>query len=148
MKKYPGSSILYSKDKRGLRQGVRLARLLKSRTKAEVVVLNPGDLAMIYGSLMNTGKENALKLTRLVAQIPRDEMPEISVPSGREEDARLLYAEQAFWSHKATQLKTCLHSIFTQAGLTTASKKDISKISNRISCIERYLTDINVMRAT
>ena len=75
-------------------QAFRLVRLLKSRTKAQVLVLNPGDLAMIYRTLNKTTKKDTLELTRLVTRIYMDELPEIPFPSEHKENARRLYTEQ------------------------------------------------------
>ena len=50
--------------------------------------MNPGDLATIYNSLKKTDKEDALKLARLIKSIPREELPEVTIPSEKEEDSR------------------------------------------------------------
>ena len=43
-------------------QAFRIAKMILSKTNYEVIVLNAGDLAVIYNSLKKTDKEDALKL--------------------------------------------------------------------------------------
>lgn len=121
-------------------QAFRIAKKLK-KNNIEVIVLNPGELRTIYASLRKTDKEDALKLARLAQRHPREELPEVVVPNDEEEDARRLTTEQSHWSKQNTINKNRLHSLFTQAGLTEVSKKEISK-HNREKVIqllpERY----------
>jgi transposase len=116
-------------------QAFRIAKRIKANN-IETIVLNPGELRTIYGSLRKTDREDSLKLARLVQRHPREELPEVVVPSDEEEDARRLATEQSHWSKQNTMNKNRLHSIFTQAGLTDVSKKDISTHSNREKVIQ------------
>lgn len=122
-------------------QTFRIAKRLKEQG-FDTIVLNPGDVRTIYASLRKTDKEDALKLARLAQRNPRKELPEVVVPSDEEEDARRLTTEQAHWSKQKTLNKNRLHSLFTQAGLTDITKKDISSHENREKVIsylpERY----------
>ncbi len=122
-------------------QAFRIAKKLK-KNMIEPIVLNPGELRTIYASLRKTDKEDSLKLARLAQRHPREELPEVMVPSDEEEDARRLTTEQSHWSKQNTINKNRLHSLFTQAGLTEVSKKEISTHNNREKAIkllpERY----------
>ena len=115
-------------------QTFRIAKRIREHG-FEAIVLNPGDVRTIYASLRKTDKEDALKLARLAHRNPREELPEVSVPSDEEEDARRLSTEQAHWSKQKTINKNRLHSLFTQAGLTDIRKKHISKHLNREKAI-------------
>jgi transposase len=122
-------------------QTFRIAKRLKNHG-FDVIVLNPGDVRTIYASLRKTDKEDALKLARLAQRNPRRELPEVIVPTDEEEDARRLTTEQAHWSKQKTINKNRLHSLFTQAGLTDITKRNISSHANREEVIpylpERY----------
>ncbi len=122
-------------------QAFRIAKRIRELGN-EAIVLNPGDVATIYASLKKTDKEDALKLAKLVERHPREELPEVSIPTDEEEDARRLTTEQAFWTETATQGKNRLHSLFTQAGLTDITKKHLASHESREKSIallpERY----------
>lgn len=116
-------------------QSFRIAKTIIEKLGLEVIVLNPGDLATIYNSLKKTDKEDALKLARLIKRIPKAELPTVGIPTDEEEDGRRLSNEQAYWSNEKKRLKNRLHAIFTQAGLTEITKKDISTKKNRESVL-------------
>jgi transposase len=122
-------------------QAFRIAKKLKA-LGYETIVLNPGEVATIYASLRKTDKEDALKLARLAERHPREELPEVSIPTDAEEDSRRLSTEQAFWTQSSTKAKNRLHSLFTQAGFTDITKKHLSTHKNREEYIkllpERY----------
>jgi transposase len=131
-------------------QTFRIAKRLKKRG-FDVIVLNPGDVKTIYASLRKTDKEDALKLARLAQRHPREELPEIMVPSDEEEDARRLTTEQEHWSKQRAINKNRLHSLFTQAGLTDITKKHISTHTNREKVIpflpDRYQREAQRLQA-
>lgn len=122
-------------------QAFRIAKRLMSEGY-EVLVLNPGDVRTIYASLKKTDQEDALKLARLAQRNPVEELPTVRIPDDKDEDARRLATEQEFWSNQKTMNKNRLHSLFTQAGLTKITKKNISTQKNRDIVIpllpERY----------
>ena len=118
-------------------QAFRIAKFILSSIGCEVVVLNPGDIANIYNSLKKTDKEDALKLARLISRNPVEELPVVEIPSDEVEDARRLLSEQEYWSKCATACKNRLHSLFTAAGLTTISKKDLYSSKNRIMALKQ-----------
>jgi len=125
-------------------QSFRLAKTLILKG-FDAIVLNAGDLAVIYKSLKKTDREDALKLARLISRIPREELPLVEIPSDEMEDARRLSTEQATWTKQRTALINRLHSIFTQAGRTEITKKDLSSINNRekVVCLlsTRYISE-------
>jgi endonuclease IV len=56
----------------------------------EVVILHPGKLALIYGSMKKRDKEDALKLARTIEQFRDDQLPMVALPSDREKRRRKL----------------------------------------------------------
>ena len=122
-------------------QTFRIAKHLK-QYGFNVIVLNPGDVRTIYGSLRKTDKEDALKLARIAQRNPREELPEVMIPCNEDEDARRLVTEHKHWTDQKKKHKNRLHSLFTQAGLTTITKKNIATHASREKVIpllpERY----------
>ncbi len=112
-------------------QSFRIAKTILAKTECEVLVLNPGDIAVIYRSMKKTDKEDCLKLARLISRIPAEELPVVTIPSDEIEDARRLLKEQEYWSSQSAAGKNRLHSLFVQDGLTLIRKKDLAGRKNR-----------------
>lgn len=123
----------------GLEAGNQSFRIAKSLLKQgyDVIVLNPGKLAMIYKSLKKTDAEDALKIARLIKGYSRYELPEVCVPSDEMEDARRLCTEQGLWKKQRTILVNRFHALFVQAGFTNITKKDIKDPYTRNYYIEK-----------
>lgn len=122
-------------------QAFRIARYLKAQSGCHVIVLNPGDLAQIYRSLKKTDREDSLKLARMVARIPEEELPVVSVPDEETEDLRRLLRELESVKGSLASEKNNLHAIYTHAGLTDLKKTDIlgKKRSENIALLpERF----------
>lgn len=116
-------------------QTFRIVRQLKKETKSTIYILNPGNLATIYASLKKTDKEDALKLARIVARFPKEELPIVELPSNETEEARRLMSVQGYYREQITAIKNRIHSLFTQAGLTEIRKKDIKNKKTRKTLI-------------
>ncbi|GMO36906.1 MAG: hypothetical protein Ta2F_12960 [Termitinemataceae bacterium] len=58
-----------------------LAKEIIQQVGCEVVVLNPSKLALIYGSMKKTGKEDALKLARIIEMMKDELLPIVPIPS-------------------------------------------------------------------
>jgi transposase len=92
-----GRAALYGKleksDKVALEAGnlaFIMAGEIITQVGCEVVVLNVGKLALIYGSMKKTDKEDALKLARIVAQFREDQLPSVPLPTEQEMRRRKL----------------------------------------------------------
>lgn len=112
-----------------------LAKEIKKEVGCEVIVLNPGDLAMIYQSLKKTDKEDCLKIARLIKRNPRKELPEVRIPDEYEEYARQLLGEQEYWTASKTRAINRLHSLFHNCGITMVTKKEIRNTELRLKII-------------
>ena len=118
-------------------QSFRLAKKIMKKVKCDVVILNPSYLAMIYQSLKKTDKEEALKLARLIKRIPREELPEVPLPSAKEEKARRLVSEHGYWTKQKVMSQNRLHSIFTREGFTEITRNHLNGKKKRTECLER-----------
>jgi transposase len=133
-----GRKKLYSMLAEGDRVGIEacalaftIAKEIIQRTKAEVVVLNPGRLAMIYKSNKKTDSEDALKIARIIQRNPREELPEVTIPTEWEEKGRALVKEIGFLKQERTRNINRLHSIFVAIGITTITKYDLQTEERR-----------------
>ncbi len=117
-------------------QGFWLARQILSRVGCETIILNPSNIAMIYASLKNTDKEDALKLAHLIQGFSKEELPQVPLPSNTEQRGRNLVGEQSFWSRQRTIYKNRLHSIFSREGFTHILKNHLDNRKNREKHLE------------
>lgn len=120
-----------------------LVKEIQRLVGCECVVLNPGELAIIYRSLKKTDKEDALKIARLGQRIPREELPVVPLPTDEEEDQRRLVSENTFVTGERVALINRLHSLFHQAGFTDLTKKDLKTRESR----EKKATSLDVRYA-
>jgi transposase len=112
-----------------------LAKEIKREVGAEVIVLNPGDLEIIFKSLKKTDKHDSLNIAKFIQRNPREELPEVRVPDEYEEESRQLVSEEEFWTTSKTRAINRLHSILTNYGITMATKKEIKNKVIRIGII-------------
>lgn len=117
-------------------QAFRIARRLAKNVGSAMIVLNPGDVAIIYESLKKTDKEDALKLARLAQRHPREELPTVEIPTEKQEATRRLSTEQAHWSEMISMTKNRLHSVFVEAGIVHITRTHLSQQKNRLAAFE------------
>ncbi|MFC1504873.1 IS110 family transposase [Spirochaetota bacterium] len=117
-------------------QAFALAKQIMEKTGSKAIVLNPGDLVMIYRSLKKTDNEDALKLARLIKRIPQEELPIVSLPSEKEIDARRLVSEQELIQTTKVRTINRLHALFVHAGMTYITKSDIKNRAKRYMYID------------
>jgi transposase len=110
--------------------GFAIAKDLR-RAGAEVLLLNPGKLAIIYATTKKTDAEDALKLARLVQRFTPSELPVVNAPSEEEERDRELVSELAFLKQSRTRFVNHLHAIYLRAGQTQVMKKQLSSFEAR-----------------
>ena len=133
---------------------ILITTVLRSRWQVDMSSKSP-DLApkikfrpaTIYQSLKKTDKEDALKLGRLIKRIPDNELPVVSLPSEKEEQARRLASENGFDKASRTRLINRLHSIFAREGITEVSKAELKNKTTRDKLISE-LNESNQKEAT
>lgn len=108
-----------------------IAKEIIAKKGSDVLVLNPGELQIIYKSLKKTDKEDALKLARMVEKYEDEELPIVNIPTETEEKNRALVSQIVFYKKMRTQLINRLHSIFVKAGIVTIKKSDLRTLKNR-----------------
>ena len=111
--------------------GFTIARELREIEGVKVLVLNPGNLAMIFKSHRKTDAEDALKLMRLVMRTPENELPVVQIPEEKERRQRAIVSEDGFLKVTRTRMILRLHSVYLRAGITTLSRKDLKTADKR-----------------
>jgi transposase len=112
-----------------------LAKEIIDRVGCEVVVLNPGRLAIIWASVNKTDKEDALKLAHHIQETKKDRLPIVPLPSDQEMRRRKLIAGHERAKKFRTQMLNVLHGVFLRQGITTITKKDLATKERREAAV-------------
>lgn len=118
-----------------------LAKVLKLRVGCQVLVLNAGDLAVIYKSVKKTDLEDAGKLAWLLNRFPDEELPVITLPTEQEEHRRAMVSELRSKKQARTALINRLHSLFVRQGIVTVGNEDLRTVEHRqnnLGCLTGY----------
>jgi transposase len=115
----------------------QMAYEIKERAGCEVVVLNPGKLPLIYGSMKKTDKEDSLKLARLIEMMKDELLPTVPLPSKKELQRRALIAGYRRVKKYRTQMINLLHGLFVHQGITTVRKKDLAAKGKREAAVKQ-----------
>jgi transposase len=102
-----------------------LARYLMNHTEADVFVLNPMQLHIIFESMCKTDKQDAAKLARYA----RDAHPEnwclIPIPTEQESAERSIINMHIAYSQYHTKVTNKLHAVFNGQGHPDFKKSDL-----------------------
>jgi transposase len=133
-----GRGGLYGKLEKGDKVALEAGNLafimaweIVEQVGCEVVVLNAGKLALIYGSMKKTDKEDSLKLARIVEQFRDDQLPSVPLPNERELRRRKLICGHRRVVRLRVQMINTLHGLFVHQGITTMKKKDLAERESR-----------------
>ena len=115
----------------------KIAREIMANTEAQVYVLNPRRLHIIWRTVKKTDSEDALKLARLGIRFPVEELPVVPLPTKEEERLRELVHELNFLKKQRTRSINRLHAIYTGFGITTLTKKNLKTKEAREKSIKK-----------
>jgi transposase len=115
----------------------KMAKEIEEQVGSEVIVLNSSKLALIYGSMKKTDKEDALKLAKIIQMIHGNLLPTVPVPSDKEMGRRELIAAYSRAQTDRTRKINLLHGLFLQQGITTIVKKDLATKEKRDGAVKR-----------
>ena len=113
-----------------------IAKEVEAAVGCHVYVLNPSHLALIYGSMKKTDKEDALKLAHIVEDYPEARLPVVAVPSDKEMGRRKLLASCRREVQSRIRGINRLHGLFVAQGVTTMKKQDLATAAHRQTAIE------------
>jgi transposase len=124
-----GRAALYRKLKPGDKVAIEagnlafiMAKEIIAHVGCEVVVLNAGKLALIYGSMKKTDKEDALKLARIIQQFRDGQLPSVPLPSDKEMRRRKLIHSHKRAVRLVVQMTNLPRGLFVHQGITTVVK--------------------------
>ena len=100
-----------------------LARFLMNSTEAEIVVLNPAQLRLIWDSQRKSDKADAMKLACIGRDMRREAWPTVSVPSEEEQAERSIVTFHVFLKEDETAKFNRLFAVFNAAGYPDIDKK-------------------------
>lgn len=126
--------------------GMVMAKEIIHQVGAEVVLLNPSQIALIYRSVKKNDKEDALKLARLVQKFTNEELPKVELPTEHEENLRQILTELRQLKNDRTKEINRVHAIFVECGITEIKKSNLATHKNRSECI-RILKSIFLSQA-
>jgi transposase len=113
-----------------------IAKEIEAAVGCKVYVLNPSNLALIYGSMKKTDKEDALKLAHVLEDFNEERLPVVPVPSDKEMERRKLLGSYRRVQSKRTSFINQLHGLFVSKGITTKTKEDLSDSKRRQGSIK------------
>ena len=118
------------------------AREIKENSKAEVVVLNPAKLHIIFQSQCKTDRQDAVKIAYYIRDTNRWNWATIEIPSKEESEMRSVINAYDAAKKERTRGINRLHAIFNQAGHPTLKRSDLASNSGRIDRIATLLGGI------
>ena len=99
-----------------------LARFLMTSTGAEIVVLNPAQLRLIWDSQRKSDKADAMKLACIGRDMRREAWPTVSVPSEEEQAERSIVTFHVFLKEDETAKFNRLFALFNSVGYPDIDK--------------------------
>ena len=143
-------NLLLPTDRIGIEAGnlaFIIAKQIITEVGSEVLVLNPGDLQIIYKSLKKTDKEDALKLSRMVEKFDNEELPIVNIPSEEEMLNRALVSQIIFFKELRIKLINRLHSVYLKSGIVHLKKANLKTRKNRERAKELLEQEIFIKEA-
>jgi transposase len=138
-----GRQCLYNKlragDKVALEAGNMafiMAKEIEAAVGCRVYVLNPSRLALIYGSMKKTDKEDALKLAHILEDCKEERLPAVPIPSDKEMKRRKILACYRRAQQSRNREINRLHGLFVAQGITTIVRANLATNEMRAESIK------------
>lgn len=121
---------------------------IMENSKAQVFMLNPGKLHIIFRTSCKTDSKDAVKIAEILRDMHPSKWPLIPVPTRQEIEERSLVNEQIFYKKQRTSYINRLHSIFNLHGICDLKKSDLKENEDRKALIEMYFEDASAAYRT
>ena len=118
-----------------------IAKEIEKAVGCKVYVLNPSNLALIYGSMKKTDKEDSLKLAHILEDFNEERLPVVPVPSDKEMKRRKILSSYRRAQQERNSYINRLHALFVSQGITTKVRADLADSDSRKAAIKE-LCDI------
>lgn len=116
------------------------AGTIMENSKAQVFMLNPGKLQIIFKTSCKTDSKDAVKIAEILRDMHPSKWPLIPIPTRQEIEERSLVNEQIFYKQEMTAYINRLHAIFNLHGVCDLKKSDLKKKEKREALIEKYFS--------
>jgi len=113
-----------------------MAKEMEAAVGCEIRVLNPSHLALIYGSMKKTDKEDALKLAHIIEDYKDDRLPVVPIPSEQEMKRRKMVGSYRREQKMRNQAINRLHGLFLAQGITDVVKSDLATAEARAETVK------------
>lgn len=125
-----------------------LARYILKHSKADVFMLNPCKLHIIFETAVKTDKQDAVKLAKYIRDFNPENWCLIPIPSEEESSERSVINTYIFFKESRTKHINKLHAIFNLNGVSYLKKSDLSDGETRRDLIDNLLpTEISKSEA-
>lgn len=118
-----------------------LARYLMENTEAEVFVLNPCKLHIIFESACKTDKQDCIKIAKYIRDTHPSNWCLIPVPTYDETTMRSLINSFIAAKEERTRWINQLHALFNLNGISFLKKSDLDKSERRQDLVNHYFPE-------
>ena len=119
-----------------------LARyLIRESSAAQIVVLNPANLRIIWDSMRKTDKSDAVKIACIARDMRPEAWPTVPVPSAQEQAERSVITQHVFLRKQETQLFNRLFALYNSLGYPDIDKARLKEDSGyRMELADKLLS--------
>lgn len=118
-----------------------LARYLMENTEAEIFVLNPCKLHIIFESACKTDKQDCIKIAKYIRDTNPSNWCLIPVPTYEETSLRSLINSHISTKQERTRAINQLHAFFNLNGVSFLKKSDLKESGRRHDLVDHYFPD-------
>lgn len=114
------------------------ARTIQKNSEAQVFMLNPGELKIIFKTSCKSDRKDAVKIANYMRNCHPSDWVLIPIPTDEESEMRSLVTNQVYLKETRTQHINKLHALFNQAGYPHLKKSDLNDAGRRYDLICHY----------
>lgn len=118
-----------------------LARYLMEHTEAEVFVLNPCKLHIIFKSSCKTDKQDCIKIARYIRDTHPSNWCLIPIPTCEETSLRSLINGYISNRREWTRAVNQMHAVFNLNGISFLKRSDLKRSEKRHALVSRHFDD-------
>lgn len=116
-----------------------LARYILKNSKADVFMLNPCKLHIIFETAVKTDKQDAVKLAKYIRDFNPENWCLIPIPTEEESSERSVINSYIFQKEERTKCINKLHAVFNLNGVSYLKKSDLTDGCKRRDLINNLL---------
>jgi len=114
-----------------------LVRIITARVEVEMILLNAGQLHVIWNSIKKTDLVDAAKIALLLQRFHVSELPVVRMPSPEEEEQRSMMSAQLRRRKLRNMELNRLHSLFVREAITDITRGNLRNKDNWAESVKR-----------